>query len=88
MTSDRQDASSFAFKTLVAIFIGWGLICLCDAAEYTEIIGDRTESALRSVIFAVVVCVILYLASRSSLTRRQRLTLLFFAIVSLAQLRQ
>lgn len=80
-----RKTTRFAHWAFVMFAVGWTLLVLCDLAERTGLIGDLWESALRLVVWCVVVCLLIYVASRSSLERRAMAALIVFAVCSVME---
>ncbi len=79
-----DNASRFASQTLGSFVIGWVLILLCEVAQQGGLIGELLESSLRGLIWSAVVCISIYLAFRANLNRPALLSLVLFAIFSVA----
>ncbi|NQT14438.1 MAG: PAS domain-containing protein, partial [Planctomycetes bacterium] len=84
MSRDAHKATRFAHWAFVLFALAWTLLLLCDLAERTGLIGDLWESTLRLVVWCVVVCLLLRVASDSFSERRAMAALIVFAVCSLA----
>lgn len=77
-----DEVTRFARWTLATFAVGWALILLCELAEQIELISDIWESILRLIVWCGVVCILIYIESRSRFERRVMAALLVFAVCS------